>query len=277
MFSYLKKAKPYMIFRAVILTIMLATSVYVIYQVIITPFSKNGGNPPWLMLWQCFVGVVAMFLPDFLEKKFNLIIPPALIISYVILLFCSIYLGEIHAFYYNFKIFGYRVWDVMLHLSYSAMLVALGFSVLAMINKWKNVRLSFTPMCIILFAFCFAITIDAAWEIMEFTIDTIGGYNMQKFRDANGAEFIGRAALMDTMKDIIIDFIGASVMCIISYISIKKNPKFLDNMLIECRKAEKNDGNPDSNETVRTDSTAETKNPGNLTIAAKEDDSTGNK
>ena len=45
------------------------------------------------------------------------------------------------------------------------------------------------------------------------------------FRDTDGDELIGRAALVDTMKDLILDFIGAAVITVVGYISIRKQSR----------------------------------------------------
>ena len=44
---------------------------------------------------------------------------------------------------------------------------------------------------------------------------------MQKFATQSGEQLIGRAALDDTMKDLIVDCIGALVISIAGYISLK--------------------------------------------------------
>jgi hypothetical protein len=50
-----------------------------------------------------------------------------------------------------------------------------------------------------LIAFCVAVTIGVLWEIFEFGMDQLFGMNMQK------------SGLMDTMGDLIVDVIGASL------------------------------------------------------------------
>ncbi len=237
MIKYLKSKNAHWIIKTAVMVIMLVTLAYIIYKIAITPFSKEGGSPPWLMFWQCCLGIAGLFLPDLLEKKFKLAIPSVLITTYIILLFCSVYLGEVFSFYYRFQIFGLRIWDVMLHLSYSAMLVLLGFSIIGLLNKAENVKLKFSPVWIVIFSFFFAITVDAAWEIFEFMMDSCFGFNMQKFQDAYGTDYSGQAALLDTMKDFIVDFIGAGIMCVIALFSVKRNDTFFDAVVIRKKDA----------------------------------------
>lgn len=57
---------------------------------------------------------------------------------------------------------------------------------------------------------------------------------MQKFALDNGTNLIGRNALYDTMKDLIVDLCGASVMSIVGYISLINNYGwFVDNAIIK--------------------------------------------
>ena len=69
--------------------------------------------------------------------------------------------------------------------------------------------MNLSPVFIAVFAFCFALALGAVWEIYEFTMDSVFGTNMQKYMLDNGTALIGQAALQDTMKDIIVDAIGA--------------------------------------------------------------------
>jgi len=49
--------------------------------------------------------------------------------------------------------------------------------------------------------------------------------NMQKYAFEDGTLKIGRAALNDTMKDIIVDVIGALIMAVVGYIFKKRSDK----------------------------------------------------
>ena len=95
--------------------------------------------------------------------------------------------------------------------------------ILYFVNKDKNVRVSLSPIFVAVFAFCFALAIGALWEVYEFTFDSILGLNMQKHTTETGVALVGTKALSDTMKDIIVDAVGALVVVIIGYISEKKS------------------------------------------------------
>ena len=62
---------------------------------------------------------------------------------------------------------------------------------------------------------------------------------MQKFAVEGGVPLIGQEALMDTMKDIIVDTIGALVMSILGYISLKRKTDFVDKLIF--RRTKKHD------------------------------------
>ena len=101
-----------------------------------------------------------------------------------------------------------------------------------LLNKAKEIPVTLTPIFVAFFAFCFAVTLGALWEIYEFTFDGILGLNMQKFALEDGTQLIGRLALTDTMKDLIVDCIGAFVMSLIGYISLKYKKGWVENLLI---------------------------------------------
>ena len=63
-----------------------------------------------LMLIQCIGGVIVMFVPSFLERRWRIDIPNYAYITYFIFLYCAIYLGEIRRFY-----FVVPHWDTYLH------------------------------------------------------------------------------------------------------------------------------------------------------------------
>lgn len=170
-----------------------------------------------LMLIQCVLGLIVMFLPSFIQRRFSIIFPDQIYVMYLVFLYCSIYLGEVGKFYYLIPF-----WDSILHGFSGVMLGALGFTVVNLLNREERLTVKLSPSFVSLFSLCFAVTLGVVWEIYEFTFDGLLGLNMQKFALQGGALFVGRDALIDTMKDLIIDFIGALAMTIIGYFSIKK-------------------------------------------------------
>lgn len=228
-----KKVLNYFVMITLILSI-----IFIIIAMVLAP-SVTDPNRPFerikgdyvLMLLQCIIGVLAMLLPGLLKRKINLEVPSNMIILYTLFLYCAIYLGEVRSFYYNVP-----HWDTILHTFSGAMLGALGFSFVNFLNNAENVQMHLSPIFVAVFAFCFAMTLGVAWEVYEFTADGILNTNMQKFALENGAGFIGRAAVMDTMKDLIVDAVGAFVMAVIGYVSIKYKKGWVEKLLLVIEK-----------------------------------------
>ncbi len=180
-----------------------------------------------LMLIQCLLGIIALALPTVISHKWKLEIPSGMYALYVLFLYCSIFLGEVRSFYYEVP-----NWDTYLHVFSGAMIGALGFSVIRLLNEEESIHMKLTPLFVAIFAFCFSVTLGAIWEIYEYTADGIMGLNMQKFITAEGAILAGRAALADTMKDIIVDTVGALAISVIGYISLKYEKGWVEKLLV---------------------------------------------
>jgi len=152
-------------------------------------------------------------------------------ITFAIFLFCAIYLGEVFDFYFRIP-----NWDTMLHVFSGFALGAIGFSIIGLVNKSDSVPASLSPAFVAIFAFCFAVALGALWEIFEFSADTIAGLNMQKHTLETGEMLVGRAALADTMKDLIVDSLGALVMSVVGYVSVKREAGWLERMQIKINR-----------------------------------------
>lgn len=181
-----------------------------------------------LMFLQCAVGILAMLLPKFLHERISIRVPAGMMLMYAIFLYCSIYLGEVRSFYYHIP-----HWDTILHTFSGGMLGALGFSFITILNGTEKVPVNLSPIFVVFFAFCFAVTLGAIWEFYEFFADGILGTNMQKFALENGEKLIGRNAVMDTMKDLIVDSVGAFVAATIGYISLKYKKGWVESFLLK--------------------------------------------
>lgn len=187
-----------------------------------------------LMLLQCLLGLIAIHLPSILERRLRFELPSLLYGFYIVFLYCSIFLGEVRSFYYLVP-----RWDSILHFFSSMMTGFFGLMVVTILNRDRHVSMSLSPLFVCLFAFCFSITIGTLWEIYEFAGDGLFGLNMQKFITASGEVLVGHEALRDTMKDIIVDALGALLAGAIGYISIRKGQKwYIPALTEETREAE---------------------------------------
>lgn len=171
-----------------------------------------------LMLIQCLGGLVVMFLPSFVHRRFAIDIPGFMQIAYFVFLYAAIYLGEVRSLYYRIP-----NWDTLLHFFSGAMLGAVGFQLVRILNDAKRDWLSLSHGFVAFFAFCFAVTCGAVWEIYEFSIDALFGTNMQKVITDTGEALVGHAAVGDTMTDLIIDTAAAGLVAIAGYLSLRRH------------------------------------------------------
>ncbi len=229
------KEKLHRILFFFVLLSLICSIIYVIVCLIIAPSSPEEAadgqrlkSDYILMLLQCSLGVIAIFLPSFISRTFKLKIPSLMLVFYIVFLYGAIYLGEVRSFYYHVP-----HWDTVLHTFSGAMLGALGFSIVNILNRHEKVPVKLSPMFVCMFAFCFAVTMGVFWEIYEFTGDGVLGLNMQKFMLENGDQLVGRAALIDTMKDLIVDGLGAFIMCVIGYISIVGRKGWIEDLMLK--------------------------------------------
>lgn len=221
-----KSAKWKDIVGKVVLVLLILSVFYAIYMLFTAPsgVADNGyekvKSDYVLTLLQCLVGVIVMFIPSFIERKFSVNIPDIMEVMYFVFLFGAIYLGEVRDFYYRIP-----SWDLILHMFSGAMLGALGFVVVSFFNDSEKVNMHLSPIFVTLFAFCFALAAGTIWEIYEFLADGILDTNMQKFITADRTVLIGRDALVDTMEDLIVDALSSLAVCIVGFFNLKKQGK----------------------------------------------------
>ena len=216
-----------------LLITLIASIVYTIVMIFISPSGTS--NPEahdlvksdyTLMLIQCVLGLVVMLIPSGIERKWSISIPNYMYVLYFVFLYCAVYLGEVHSFYYVIP-----YWDNILHAFSGAMLGASGYAIVIILNNAKEVNLQLSPFFVAMFAFCFALTIGTIWEIYEYLVDCMFGLNMQKYMLQDGTFLAGQKALQDTMEDIMVDAVSALAVTTFGYFThllehlrgIKKN------------------------------------------------------
>ncbi len=166
--------------------------------------------------------MVVTFLPSILARGLDLFVPPELELMTIVFVFAAVFLGETRDYYGRFW-----WWDILLHATSGGLLGVLGFLLVYVLNATPRIELHMRPRFLALFAFCFAVAAGTAWEIFEFGVDRVFGTTMQKptFGDATG--------LVDTMEDLIVDAIGASIVVLLSYRSAKRGANSLVSRSIE--------------------------------------------
>lgn len=176
-------------------------------------------NAQWEMLFSAILTLLLFLLPSFFSKRTKISIPATFQIIILLFIFASMYLGEIRNYFYRI-----HWWDSMLHSTSAIILGYIGFLLIYALNKDKNIHVRLSPFFIALFTFCFAMTVGVIWEIFEFLVDSIFNVNMQKAR--NLEELYGffdtRLGVLDTMRDLIVNTIGALLVSVIGYYYSKK-------------------------------------------------------
>ncbi|MBI1494127.1 hypothetical protein [Halocynthiibacter styelae] len=146
--------------------------------------------------WSLAFIAVATFslslLPVFFANRFEIRLPHGFFAAVVFFIFGTIFLGEAFDFYER-----YGWWDVLLHGGSAVGFGLIGFIFVLML--FEGDRYAAPPWGMAFFAFCFAMTIGAVWEIFEFGMDQVFGLNMQK------------SGLVDTMADLMVDGLGALI------------------------------------------------------------------
>ena len=202
----------------------------------------------------CLLVLALFFVPSLLEETLKIKIPPLLEGIIYCFIFAAEILGELGHFYTQFPI-----WDTMLHTLNGFLFAAVGFSTVDLLNRTsKNINLS--PLYLTMVAFCFSMTIGVLWEFFECGADIFLGQDMQKdfivdhfqsvkldptnsqqvihvdditgtvIQTASGKTFtidggyldIG---ILDTMKDLLVNFIGAVVFCSFGFAFLKHGEK----------------------------------------------------
>jgi hypothetical protein len=218
--NYAQKKNVVFVFVLLLLMISVIYSVYMFFNApsgIAQNEYERVKSDYVLMILQCVVGCIIIFLPSRVEHLFHIDIPDLMEIIYFIFLFCAIYLGEVQNFYFKIS-----YWDVILHGFSAAMLGAVGFMIVNILNSSEKINIQLSPFFVALFAFSFAITCGTVWEVYEFAADGLLGTNMQKFITGSGIVLVGREALVDSMQDIIVDGLGALAVTMIGYFDLRK-------------------------------------------------------
>ncbi len=199
-------------------------------------------------IFLCILTLILFMIPSFIEKKIHIDIPDTLEVIILLFIFSAEILGEINSYY---LIFPY--WDTTLHTLNGFLAAAIGLSLIDILNKNDKFAISLSPVFVALVAFCFSMTIGVVWELFEFSMDQFLGFDMQKdtyltsFQSVllneqglnapvkvnveslivNGEPWKAYIdlGLIDTMLDLLVNFIGAAVFSIFGYFYIKQRGK----------------------------------------------------
>lgn len=150
------------------------------------------------------------FYDYFLNKIFKINLSDNAKISIIIFIYMALFLGTLCNFYDKFY-----WWDIVLHFTSGIIAYNIGKEIILIILKdKKSLKNNHTLIC--LFAFLFAMTVGSVWEILEYLMDSIMNLDTQVAR-----EFMGRAAIKDTMTDLISSTISITILLIYDLIKNK--------------------------------------------------------
>lgn len=239
--SEIRNNKPKAVIYIVLRSVITATLIYSIVR-------QNHENA-----MTCLLTLVLLMIPSFISRRLNIRLPNALEIIVISFVFCANILGEIAAFYERIA-----VWDTILHTLNGFVCAGVGFGLIDILNRTDKFRVNLSPLFVCLFSFCFSMTVGTVWEFIEFGIDSLFGKDMQKdtvihtintvllsgeentITTISGiddvkinAESLGVGGyidigLIDTMKDLLVNFIGAAVFNLAGYFYLTNRSRKAD-------------------------------------------------
>ena len=204
----------------------------------------------------CVLTLILFLVPTFIERKIHVDLPDTLEIIIMLFIFAAEILGEIQAYYITFP-----YWDTMLHTLNGFLCAAIGFALVDILNRSERFSIQLSPLFLAITAFCFSMTIGVLWEFFECIMDQFFFLDMQKdtvvntissvMLDPKGGNHptairnitdvivvtadgtqhaLGLGGyldigILDTMKDLFVNFIGAVVFSIIGYFYVKSRGK----------------------------------------------------
>ena len=249
--SSYQSLKKYMRSKRTVTTIYLILRLLVILTMVLQLISRNFQN-----VFVCMLTLFLFMLPSIIERKLHIDLPDVLEIIILIFIFAADILGEIKEVYVLVP-----HWDTVLHTINGFLFAAIGFCILNIFNENKRITLTLSPLSMALVAFCFSMTIGVLWEFFEWGMDCWFGYDMQKdvilqniasvaihpdgrnipvavtdISDmilvyADGTQMaLGLGGyldigLQDTMKDLLVNLVGAVVFAVIGYFYVKTRGK----------------------------------------------------
>ena len=247
-----RSLKAYIILRALVIAVMIRQC-----------FLGNFEN-----VFMCGLTLILMLIPSFVQVTFRIELPTALEIIILMFIFSAEILGEVNEFYIKIP-----SWDTLLHTLNGFLAAAIGFSLVNLLNNDDRLTFNLSPFFVAIVSFCFSMTIGILWEFFEFSMDWFFATDMQKDTvvhtinsvmlnpngvnvpehiknitdvTVNGVELgLGGyldIGLIDTMKDLFVNFIGAVVFSVIGYFYSKhQNKNSIAKKLIPSQKTKEND------------------------------------
>ena len=246
----LKQAHEELRRKPVVSVVYFLLRILVIVIMIAQFFNQNFEN-----MFLCILTLVLFLMPTILERQLKIDFPNTMEIIIMCFIFAAEILGEIRSYYIVFP-----YWDTMLHTLNGFLCAAVGFCLVDLLNRHERFSLSLSPVFMAIVAFCFSMTIGVLWEFFECIMDQFLLFDMQKDTVINtlstvmldpagknntvvlkditevivvsGGEEISLGlggyldlGIIDTMKDLFVNFIGAIFFSVIGYFYVKNRGK----------------------------------------------------
>ena len=237
--------------KKLVYTVYFILRLSVVLMLVAQFFNRNYEN-----VLLCVLTLVLFMLPSMFERRLHIDLPDTLEIIILLFIYAAEILGEIQSYYTS-----YPGWDTMLHTMNGFLCAAIGFALVDILNREERVSLHLSPFFMAVTAFCFSMTIGVLWEFFEFAMDQFVLFDMQKDTVINTISTVnldpnhGTAAvvvkgiqdvilvledgtqmplglggyldvgIIDTMKDLFVNFIGAVVFSAIGYFYVQGRGK----------------------------------------------------
>lgn len=219
----------------------------------------------------CILTLLLFLIPAFADRRLHIKLPSVLEIVILLFIFSAEILGEIQNFYGTF-----HSWDTMLHTINGFMMAAIGFALIDILNNDPHFHFAASPIFVAFVAFCFSMTVGVVWEFFEFGMDYFFRTDMQKDfiygaissvntavnpSGANSAVLIDGVrttiegtvngvpqtftidgyldiGIKDTMKDLLVNCLGAVVFSILGLFYIKGRSKIAEKFMPKLKTEE---------------------------------------
>jgi hypothetical protein len=152
-------------------------------------------------------------LPAIIERTFRIILPVEVDFALTTFIFLHFILGEVENYYNRFWWF-----DLPLHATSGILIGMVGFVIIYFFLYTRKIAAN--SLLVAIFSVSFSLAAGALWEIFEFLMDITFGFTMQK------------SGLVDTMTDLMVDFVGACVVGIGVYRYLEKDEDGLVKILV---------------------------------------------
>lgn len=237
------------------------TVVYLLLRIIIIAvFVLSIINGKYENSLTCFLTFVLLMIPTFIENRLKIDLPNTMEIIMICFVFAANILGEIASFYEIIPAL-----DTILHTLNGFICAGVGFGLIDILNQNDKIKINLSPLFVCLFSFCFSMTVGTVWEFFEFAMDMLLGKDMQKdtiinsinsvllsgdnsnkitrIKDITETTVNGNTlgingyldiGLIDTMKDLLVNFAGAVVFNVAGFFFIKHRGKkagFIENFI----------------------------------------------